>query len=87
VIHGLVQGVFFRESTRQLAQAAGVTGWVRNLPDGQVEAVIEGPPHPVAEVIAFCHEGPVGARVDQVEVFDEPPEGLATFTVRLTPPR
>ena len=87
MIHGFVQGVFFRESTRRVAQEAGVTGWVRNLLDGQVEAVIEGPADAVAEVIAFCHEGPAGARVDQLETFDEPVEGLADFTVRLTPPR
>ena len=87
VIHGLVQGVFFRESTRRVAQTAGVAGWVRNLIDGQVEAVIEGPPDAVADVAAFCNEGPSGARVDLVEAFDEPHEGLEHFTVRLTPPR
>lgn len=87
VVYGHVQGVFFRESARLAAEAAGVAGWVRNLPDGMVEAVAEGPADVVAALVAFCRVGPPDARVDRVEVFDEPVEGLQGFAVRLTPPR
>jgi acylphosphatase len=77
-----VQGVFFRDTTRREASTRGVAGWVSNLPDGTVEAVFEGEPDAVEEMIAFCHEGPRGARVDRVEVSSEPPEGLAGFEIR-----
>jgi acylphosphatase len=87
VIHGLVQGVFFRESTRQVAEAAGVAGWIRNLHDGIVEAVVEGRADAVAQVVAFCRTGPPDARVDRIELLDEPAEGLSGFAIRLTPPR
>jgi acylphosphatase len=82
VVHGHVQGVFFRDSVRRLAERHGVTGSVRNNWDGTVEAVLEGEPTAVERVVAFMREGPRGARVDRVEVADEEPQGLAGFDVR-----
>lgn len=81
VVHGRVQGVFFRDSVRERARSRGVEGWVRNRPDGTVEAVLEGPPDAVHAVVRFCREGPRGARVRRAEVTDEPPEGLEGFAV------
>jgi acylphosphatase len=81
VVHGLVQGVFFRDSTRQRARQHGVSGWVRNTWDGTVEAVFEGEADAVERLVAFCRDGPRGARVDRIEVEDEEPEGLAGFAV------
>lgn len=82
VVHGTVQGVFFRSSTRDEALSRGVSGWVRNRRDGAVEAVFEGEPRAVDECVAFCHSGPPGARVVRVEVFDDlPPEGARGFSV------
>ena len=82
VVHGQVQGVFFRETTRRLAQEHGVSGWVRNTWEGTVEAVFEGPPEAVERLVAFAHRGPGQARVDHVEVFEEDEEGLTGFAVR-----
>jgi acylphosphatase len=82
VVHGRVQGVFFRETARRRAQTAGVTGWVRNRPDGAVEAVFEGEREAVERLVDFCREGPRGARVDWVDVLAEDPEGLRDFDVR-----
>jgi acylphosphatase len=82
VVHGLVQGVFFRDSTRRRALSAGVSGWVRNNRDGTVEAVLEGEAEAVERLVAFCREGPRGAQVDRIEVGDEPPEGLVGFGIR-----
>lgn len=82
VVHGLVQGVFFRDSVRGLARAAGVHGWVRNTPDGSVEAVFEGEPEAVERLVAFCRQGPRGARVDSLVVSPEEPEGLRGFAIR-----
>jgi acylphosphatase len=82
VVHGRVQGVFFRDSTRQRAEAAGVTGWVANRPDGTVEAVFEGNDEAVEWLVRWMHDGPRGADVDRVEVGDEDPEGLSGFDVR-----
>lgn len=81
IIHGQVQGVFFRDTTRRQATARGVAGWARNRPDGAVEAVFEGDPEAVEEMLAFCRGGPRGARVDRVEVSEEEPEGLTGFEV------
>ncbi|HEX2486590.1 MAG TPA: acylphosphatase [Myxococcota bacterium] len=81
VVHGRVQGVFFRGATQAEARAAGVAGFVRNLPDGSVEAVFEGPAERVDELVAFCRRGPPAARVERVEVSEEPVEGLAGFRV------
>lgn len=80
-IDGQVQGVFFRDSLRQRALAAGIAGWVRNNRDGTVEAVFEGDQASVEAVLAFARKGPRGARVDRVEVVDEPVEGLTNFAV------
>jgi acylphosphatase len=81
-VAGRVQGVWFRESCRDLAVAAGVSGWVRNLDDGRVEAVLEGPTAAVDEVVAWCRQGPPRARVDGVDVVDEEPVGERGFRVR-----
>jgi acylphosphatase len=82
VVHGFVQGVFFRDSVRRLAQRHGVDGWVANRWDGTVEAVFEGEPDAVERLVAFCREGPRGARVDSVDVYEEEPVGLAGFAVQ-----
>lgn len=82
IVHGRVQGVFFRDTTRRQAASRNIAGWVRNLPDGTVEAVFEGDPDAVEALLAFCREGPRGARVEQVDVSDEQPEGLGAFEVR-----
>ena len=82
IAHGRVQGVFFRDSTRQRAEAAGVAGWVSNRPDGAVEAVFEGEDDAVERLVDWMREGPRGASVDRVEVNDEEPEGLSGFDVR-----
>jgi acylphosphatase len=81
VVGGRVQGVFFRDTTRRRAESAGVAGWVRNTPDGSVEAVFEGPEEAVQELVEFCGRGPSRAEVASVEVSDEEPEGLAVFEV------
>jgi acylphosphatase len=81
VVSGLVQGVWFRESTRRLAERYGVAGWVRNEPDGTVQALFEGAPEVVARLVDFCRLGPPGAEVERVEVFEEEPEGIAAFDV------
>jgi acylphosphatase len=81
VVHGRVQGVFFRDSIRRLAEQHGVAGWVRNTFDGTVETVLEGPPDAVERLVQFCARGPSGAAVDHLEDEDEPPEGLTTFRV------
>ena len=82
VVHGAVQGVFFRATARRRAGDLGVAGWVRNCPDGTVEAVVEGEPDAVEAMVRFCRVGPEGARVDRVDERDEPPEGLERFDVR-----
>jgi acylphosphatase len=82
VAHGRVQGVFFRDSTRQHARAAGTAGWVANRPDGTVEAVLEGDADAVEAVIDWMRDGPRSADVDRLEVTDEEPEGLRGFDVR-----
>ena len=82
VVHGLVQGVFFRDTMRRQAERRGVAGWVRNNPDGSVEAVFEGDDEAVERLVELCREGPRGARVDSVDVLREEPEGLSGFAVR-----
>ena len=82
VAHGHVQGVFFRDTARRLAQQRGVSGWVTNRRDGAVEAVFEGEPEAVERLVQFMHEGPRGAEVDRADVSDEAPEGLTGFDVR-----
>jgi acylphosphatase len=87
VVAGEVQGVFYRDTCRRRALAAGVAGWVRNLPDQRVEVVFEGEPEPVRRLVAWAQEGPREAVVAHVDVRDEPPEGLSGFTIRTTPYR
>ena len=82
VVHGRVQGVFFRASTRDEADRCGVAGWVRNRGDGCVEGVFEGPTLGVEAMLRFVERGPRSALVTRVEVFDEPPEGARGFRVR-----
>jgi acylphosphatase len=82
VVHGRVQGVFFRDSARERARAHGVAGWAVNRRDGTVEAVLEGEPEAVDRVVRFMETGPPSARVERIEVSDEPPEGLSGFSVR-----
>ena len=81
LVHGRVQGVFFRDTARRMAQSRGVAGWVRNNPDGTVEAAFEGDAEAVAGVVRWCNEGPRGAVVDRVEVIEEEPEGLTEFRI------
>jgi acylphosphatase len=82
VVHGDVQGVFFRDTTRRQAGSRGVAGWVRNCPDGTVEAVFEGEPDAVESMVRFTRDGPRGADVNRVDERDEEPEGLSGFEVR-----
>lgn len=82
-IKGLVQGVFFRYNTRERARKLGLTGWVRNVPDGSVECVIEGDKEKVEDLIKWCHHGPPGAHVEAVEVNWEDYRGeFADFSIR-----
>lgn len=82
VVHGRVQGVFFRDSTRQRAEGDGVAGWVTNRADGAVEAVFEGDVAAVERMVAWMREGPSGASVERVEVSEQADEGLRSFEVR-----
>lgn len=82
VIRGRVQGVFFRDTVRRAAEAAGVAGWVRNNANGTVEAVLEGAPEAVERVLETCRLGPPGARVERVEVASEEATGASGFHVR-----
>lgn len=81
VVTGRVQGVFFRDSCRQRARAAGVHGWVRNTPEGAVEAWFEGEPQGVRRLVAWCRDGPSSAQVDTFEVSEESPAGDERFRV------
>jgi acylphosphatase len=81
VVQGRVQGVFFRDSVRRLAEREGVGGWARNVPDGTVEAVFEGESAAVERLVDFCRLGPPHASVARVDVADEEPEGLGRFTI------
>jgi acylphosphatase len=85
IVHGIVQGVSFRESTRREAARLGVDGWVRNRPDGTVEVAVQGPRPEVERLIAFCQHGPRLAQVDRVETRWEPGvpgESSRGFTIR-----
>jgi acylphosphatase len=81
IVSGLVQGVGFRYSLAGRAEARGVSGWVRNRPDGSVEAVLEGPDTEVEALVDWCRAGPRGARIDRVEVHEEEPSGLRGFAI------
>jgi acylphosphatase len=82
VVHGHVQGVFFRDTCRRQADARGVAGWITNRPDGAVEAVFEGSADDVAALVDFCRHGPRGADVRSVDESSEEPEGLNGFRIR-----
>jgi acylphosphatase len=81
VVHGRVQGVGFRYSLARAADTRGVAGWGRNRPDGTLEAAFEGEPDAVESLVRFCHQGPRGAEVGRVDVFEEEPERLTRFDI------
>ena len=81
IVSGTVQGVAYRFSTVQEANRLGVNGWVRNLPDGRVEAVFEGTKTEVAAMVRWCHNGPQAAVVKDVAVKYEKPEGIQGFEI------
>jgi acylphosphatase len=82
VVHGRVQGVFFRDSTQREATRRGLAGWVTNRGDGAVEAVFEGSPDDVNALVEFCESGPRAADVERMDTSEEEPEGLSGFEVR-----
>ena len=82
VVSGQVQGVFFRDCARREADRLGVTGWVRNCPDGTVQAHVEGPAEAVAELVLWCREGPRHATVEDLHVSEAEPRGHARFEIR-----
>lgn len=82
VVEGRVQGVWFRESTRRMAEQTGVSGWVRNRADGSVEAVFEGSRSAVDQAVAWAWSGPERAVVTALTETAEEPEGLVGFQVR-----
>ena len=81
-VSGTVQGVYYRATTREQANEHGVDGWVRNLDDGRVEAVFEGPADAVEAMVDWCHEGSPAAHVEDVGVEYDDPEGETGFRVR-----
>ena len=81
VVQGFVQGVFFRDTMRRLAERHGVAGWARNNPNGTLEAVLEGEPDAVERLLELAREGPRGADVERVDVVDEAPEGASGFAI------
>ena len=80
-VYGFVQGVGFRFAVERAARSRGVAGWVRNRPDGAVEAVFEGEAEDVEALVELCREGPRSAEVERIDVVGESPEGLADFRV------
>lgn len=82
LVHGLVQGVSYRASAQDTARSLALMGWVRNVPNGDVEAHAEGEAAAVERFISWCRTGPAEARVTGVEVNDEPPQALSSFEVR-----
>lgn len=82
LISGVVQGVSFRDACRRMAERQGVSGWVRNLPDGSVEAVFEGSAESVDRLVEWSRRGPRLAVVKEVRVAAEPPEGISGFQIR-----
>ena len=82
-VTGRVQGVFFRDTARRQAERLGLVGWVRNSPDGAVEAVFEGPQEGVREMVGWCEQGPPEAAVENVAAdYEAPRDDLAGFEVR-----
>jgi acylphosphatase len=82
VASGVVQGVFFRTETRDRARSLGVAGWIRNVPDGSVEAAFEGDDERVGSMVEWCRRGPSGASVEHVAVEWVEPEGDVGFSIR-----
>jgi len=83
LISGKVQGVYFRQNLKQVAKRHNVNGWVKNLENGKVEAILEGEANDIKEVVEWCHAGPIGARVDNVDVrFEEYKGEFDSFTIR-----
>lgn len=82
VVHGRVQGVFYRDTVRRAAQQRGVTGWAANRSDGTVEVWLEGDPDAVESMLRVLHDGPPRAEVDDVEIDEVQPEGLEGFETR-----
>ena len=82
VVHGRVQGVFFRDTCRREAQARGVTGWVSNRYDDTVEAVFEGPTEAVDAMVTWARTGPRAADIERLDVTDVDAAGLGEFQVR-----
>ncbi|MGO9341696.1 MAG: acylphosphatase [Acidimicrobiales bacterium] len=82
LVDGRVQGVGYRVSCARRARAAGLAGWVRNLADGSVEVVLQGPPDAVSEIEKWCRRGPQMAVVTSVEATEEPPTGDTAFAIR-----
>ena len=83
-IHGLVQGVSFRDWAVRAARSRGLTGWVRNRRDGSVEALVVGEPDAVDAFTADCRQGPVAARVDRIDHREESASPIEGFTIRPT---
>ena len=81
-VSGRVQGVFFRQETANHARSTDIAGWVRNLPDGRVEAVFEGDKHAVDSMVAWCRKGPRHAAVQDLDVDWEPASGKTGFEIR-----
>lgn len=83
IVHGQVQGVFFRHTTKRVAEKLGVTGWVKNVDDNKVEIVAEGEEDKLKELITWCHQGPPMAQVNKVDVkWLESFEGFDGFSIR-----
>ncbi|MDP9491202.1 MAG: acylphosphatase [Actinomycetota bacterium] len=82
VVRGRVQGVFFRAETRDRARSLGLAGWVRNVPDGTVEAVFEGDGEKIESMLIWCRRGPTLAEVEDIEVAWEEPRGEQGFGAR-----
>ncbi|MFC7210253.1 acylphosphatase [Natronoarchaeum sp. GCM10025321] len=81
-VSGRVQGVFYRATTKETAESNAVDGWVRNLDDGRVEAVFEGPEEAIEEMVEWCHTGSPAATVEDVDVEYEEPQGEDGFRIR-----
>lgn len=82
LVEGQVQGVFFRDECKTQARSAGVAGWASNLPDGQVEVVLEGDEDAVGKMVEWCRSGSSGSQVTGLDVAEEEPEGLSSFETR-----
>jgi acylphosphatase len=82
VVHGRVQGVFFRDTVRRAAQQRGVAGWATNRPDGTVEVWLEGEQDAVDSMLRVLHDGPPRAEVERVDVDEVEPQGLGGFEIR-----